>query len=76
MQCALLAGVIRCIVWTIQGKSAQHAASCDIYAIALRHDESSGRLAVLDEQLLKHSKIPPHAVRPSFSLWPSRCDFF
>jgi hypothetical protein len=67
----LVAGMVRCVVWTVQSKSSQRLGSCDVYLITLALDESANSMKVLAEQLLKQSKLPPHNVR----IWAPLHDF-
>ena len=66
------AGVLRCIVWAVEDKTEQHAACVASYVITIAWDRGSGSAAVRSVELLRRSKLPPHAVRvPSFNLTPT-----
>ena len=56
-------GILRCIAWTVEDKTEGHPARCASYQISLAWDERAGTVTAQSVELLRRSKLPPHAVR-------------
>ena len=66
------AGVLRCIAWAVEEKTDGQPARCASYMLTLAWDERNGAATACSVQLLRRSKLPPHAVCSSLC-WGWAC---
>ena len=56
------AGVLRCMAWAVEDKADGQPARCASYLITLAWDERAEAVTAHSVELLRRSKLPPHAV--------------